>query len=673
MLAASTVSILAGDGSGGLTLFGSPIAVGAGPAGVAAGHVNSDPFLDLAVANRDDGSVSVLLGDGTGGFSSAGPAVPVGAMPWGLALADFNGDHNLDIVTANHGSGDVSVLDGNGDGTFQAAQNTLTGGTGPAGVVVGRFDANLSPDLAVTNYQSDNVSSLLNQQTPVMGVQGNGIAIADGDSTPSATDGTDFGSAPIGTGVTHTFTIQNTGDATLNLDGSPLVQLSDTTNFSIVNAPAASVPPGGSTTFQVNFAPTTSGPHTTTLSIPNDDSNNNPYQFTIQGTGAAPPALSISSVNQNEGNSGTTPFVFNVTLSAADAQPVTVQYATQEVTATVADNDYVAAIGTLTFDPGTTTQTITVLVNGDTFVESDETFTVKLSNASANATIATGTGTGTIVNDDPLTWQNSRNPLDVSDDAHVTPLDALIVINQLNANGPEVLPQPATPPPFFDVSGDGALTPLDALLVANFLNEDQHTPLNPVGPSVSITLATTDLNGNPISTIPVGSDFKVTATLNDLRTSNPSGAFAAYLDVAYDPSLLTIPVGTQIVFDSFYSNVRAQDLSVPGNILESGAVGGLSPPGPSPQLLGSVILHAAAAGSENFQAAPATALGHDVLLYGNGTAVPTSQVQYVGASIAITAPTSHADLQITNTDGQTTAIPLRSPTRSWSPTPGRAP
>jgi streptogramin lyase len=110
------------------------------------------------------------------------------------------------------------------------------------------------------------------------------------------------------------------------------------------------------------------------------------------------PTLSINNVSQNEGNSGLTPFVFTVTLSAPSASTVTVAYATADGTAT-AGSDYNATSGTLTFNPGVTTQTITVNVIGDTIVEPDETFTVNLSSP-VGATIAVGTGTGTIVNDD---------------------------------------------------------------------------------------------------------------------------------------------------------------------------------------------------------------------------------------------------------------------------------
>src|SRR5438128_6033450 len=53
----------------------------------------------------------------------------------------------------------------------------------------------------------------------------------------------------------------------------------------------------------------------------------------------------------------------------------------------------------VTFAPGTTSQTVTVTVNGDTKFEPDETFFVNLT-LPVNATIADGQGVGTIQNDD---------------------------------------------------------------------------------------------------------------------------------------------------------------------------------------------------------------------------------------------------------------------------------
>jgi hypothetical protein len=121
------------------------------------------------------------------------------------------------------------------------------------------------------------------------------------------------------------------------------------------------------------------------------------------------PRLSINSVSVTEGNSGTKLMTFTVTLSAAYDQTVIVNYATHDGTATVANNDYAATSGTLTFAPGQTTKTFTVVVKGDKKKEADESFYVLLSGASTNAYIDNTYGWGTILNDDgPVSGPNRK-------------------------------------------------------------------------------------------------------------------------------------------------------------------------------------------------------------------------------------------------------------------------
>src|SRR5262245_10615584 len=114
---------------------------------------------------------------------------------------------------------------------------------------------------------------------------------------------------------------------------------------------------------------------------------------------SATPSLAIGDVSVKEGDAGTTAAVFTVTLSRRSSRTVTVGYATSDGSARLADRDYVAASGTLTFAPGQTRKTVTVAVNGDTEPERDEDFFVNLSGAT-NATVARGRGRGVIVNDD---------------------------------------------------------------------------------------------------------------------------------------------------------------------------------------------------------------------------------------------------------------------------------
>jgi Ca2+-binding RTX toxin-like protein len=116
------------------------------------------------------------------------------------------------------------------------------------------------------------------------------------------------------------------------------------------------------------------------------------------------PAISINDVAEDEGHFGPIDFVFTVSLSNPSYQTITVDYATADGTATVADADYQPTAGTVTFAPEETSKNVTVVVNGDTVIEPDETFFVNLSNPQSNpepdATIADGQGQGTIVNDD---------------------------------------------------------------------------------------------------------------------------------------------------------------------------------------------------------------------------------------------------------------------------------
>ena len=67
-------------------------------------------------------------------------------------------------------------------------------------------------------------------------------------------------------------------------------------------------------------------------------------------------------------------------------------------------------------------------------------------------------------------WQNAANPLDVAGTGTVTPIDALIVINYLNAHGQGPLPATFSGSDYLDVNGDDAVTPLDALAIINDLN-----------------------------------------------------------------------------------------------------------------------------------------------------------------------------------------------------------
>lgn len=161
--------------------------------------------------------------------------------------------------------------------------------------------------------------------------------------------------------------------------------------------PANIKPPAGATTYTFGMSSTSpSTPLTVPVTVA--DGCGNWSTFVGGGQAALQVGVSIGDAQVTEGDSGTKDLNFTVSLSDPSSQTVTVQYATQDGTAT-SPADFSAVSGTLTLAPGETSKTVTVQVKGDIIAELTETFEVRLSNAS-NATIKDGTATGTILDNE---------------------------------------------------------------------------------------------------------------------------------------------------------------------------------------------------------------------------------------------------------------------------------
>ena len=190
-------------------------------------------------------------------------------------------------------------------------------------------------------------------------------ATADG----TATAGSDYVAQPTGTvsfaagDLTKTISVTINGDTTVEPNETFFVNLLSATNGgTIVDAQGLGT-------------------------IANDD--------TAGGVGN----ISISDVTITEGNSGTKVATFTVSHTGSAA--FSVNYATANSTATAGTSgDYLAASGTLNFADGTSTQTVSVTIRGDTIYEPNETFFVNLTGATNGGTITKSAGLGTIANDD---------------------------------------------------------------------------------------------------------------------------------------------------------------------------------------------------------------------------------------------------------------------------------
>ncbi len=244
----------------------------------------------------------------------------------------------------------ASILDNQGVGTITDDDNAPTISINDVTVTegnIGTVNANFT--VSLSNGSSSNVT--------VTRVTANNSAIAPGDYTALSSAIMTF---TPGGALTQTVTVVVNGD-TLDEGASEtfFVNLSGAVNATIGDAQG--------------------------IGTITDDDN--------------APTISINDVIVMEGNSGTVNATFTVTLSAASGLTVTVNRATADFSA-VAPGDYTSSSGTVTFNPGQTTQTFNVVVNGDTLDEgASELFLVNLSGA-VNATISDGTGVGTIADDD---------------------------------------------------------------------------------------------------------------------------------------------------------------------------------------------------------------------------------------------------------------------------------
>jgi uncharacterized delta-60 repeat protein len=131
---------------------------------------------------------------------------------------------------------------------------------------------------AGTSNGSDMTFTTLGQ--PEIAVQQSAVDIPDGGSKA-------FGAIMVGSTMDLTFTLKNTGSASLTLNGTPKVVIGgiDAALFTIVAQPSSPVASAGQTTFTVRFAPTSAGAKTASLSIANDDSNENPFDIAVTGSG----------------------------------------------------------------------------------------------------------------------------------------------------------------------------------------------------------------------------------------------------------------------------------------------------------------------------------------------------------------------------------------------------
>ncbi|MDO8540474.1 MAG: choice-of-anchor D domain-containing protein [Opitutaceae bacterium] len=254
------------------------------------------PAPTITTTSLPDGTTGVAYNQtvaSTGGDAVLVWSVLSGSLPAGLSLSNVNN------------------------------QNSTISGT-PTTAATSNFTLQLADVDADSDTQALSIV-VVTAGVPEINVQGNGANIADGDTTPTTTDHTDFGSADINSvTVTRTYTVQNTGSATLSV-GTVTISGTNAADFTVTAQPATSVAAGGSTTFSVQFDPSADGLRTASLSFTNDDADESPYDFAIQGTGTSSPEINVQGNAVTIADGDTTPATADDTdFGSADINGVTI-------------------------------------------------------------------------------------------------------------------------------------------------------------------------------------------------------------------------------------------------------------------------------------------------------------------------------------------------------------
>jgi hypothetical protein len=358
--------------------------------------VNDDAIVSLAAASASQGEgdagatafvfTLTLTGDSSMPHSVAYEVMGAGANP--AAAADFAGgvlpagtltfapDETTRTIVASV-VGDAHVeLDESFAVTLSAPSVGLVLGTASASATIENDDKSAVSVIALSADKAEGSGATTAFTFMVSldqaGLTAQSVAWAVSGAGLQGADAADFGGTlPAGTvsfaagEFSKAITVTVTGDSSLEPDEAFVVSLSAASDGLVVAA------------------------STTAGTIRNDDAS------------VAIAALAGAIV---EGNAGTTIVVFTVALSGDSTVARSVAYAVSGTGANPAGaGDFAGGVlpsGVVTFAAGETSRTLTLGLNGDGSVESDETFAVTLSSPSSGLAVATASVAATILNDD---------------------------------------------------------------------------------------------------------------------------------------------------------------------------------------------------------------------------------------------------------------------------------
>lgn len=269
-------------------------------------------------------AAACVLALSTGAAAAAAPEIAV-EQPVGTNIADGGskdfGSINLGTNTSltftikNTGDADLTGLaitkDGANASDFTVTANPSAPVAGPSGTTT--FTVRFTPSASGARTAAIHIANNDADEGPFdITLTGTALAPEIAVEQPVGTDiadngSKDFGSVAVGSNASLTFTVKNTGTAPLT--GVAITQ--DGTNsadFSVTTSPTTPVAAAGSTTFVVKFTPSTYGTRTAALHIANNDSDENPFDITLTGTGQAAEIVVLGAGGANIADGGSQTF-----------------------------------------------------------------------------------------------------------------------------------------------------------------------------------------------------------------------------------------------------------------------------------------------------------------------------------------------------------------------------
>ncbi|WP_298151811.1 choice-of-anchor D domain-containing protein [Flavobacterium sp.] len=507
----TSYNIVVGGGStttasGGNTTFNSTTVVANGGLsagdnvnnGVAGGAASGGSLFNRAGgagANGQSGSYG-----GGGGASGSTNGNGVAATNASGATAPSGGGNGGAGRSTTTGTGlPGTIPGGGGGGAFRTTSGTSAGGSGANGQL-----------LITYGIAEINVFSAY------------GTNLVDGDNTPTASEGNLFGSVNTGSALTSEFIIMNTGNVALTL-GTPTFSGTNASEFTVLTSPGTSIAAGSTATMVIRFLPTGTGTRTAAISFSTNDADENPFNFSLQGTGTAP-VIAVTG-----GPSVPTTIPNNMVVASATVANGC-DYGTQITTGSITRTYTITNTGT-----GLLTITGVSLTGGNA-----GDFAVAVSPAS---TVAVGASTTFSIRFDPSTGSTRTTTVNIASDAGTFKFDIKGTYSASTAADVSVYSSGSVEIPLYAAASTGYNTDFGSL---NTLD----TPITKTY-TIKNDSATLLQNLTGVTVAVSGTGFSVSSStipISPLNLIGPSGS--ATFTIQFDPTTVGTVTGMVTVTTS---------------------------------------------------------------------------------------------------------------------------